>query len=305
MMFNSYLIDDLIAEGGTSKVYHAVKAPAGECSDDSCTKSNNMNMEYAIKICKKEPLYEHALMNEYDVLAKIRCGYTPKVYELSEYTDEYTGEESVAIVMEYIDGILLSDLLDIQGRDVDYYTQGVIKDEAGIGKHDHLMKQSRDQLLKNCENGLDIELIYDIMIAVCTLLVKMHSLTNPVYYCDIKPDNIIISKKGIRIIDFGSVYNDKNNSFYGTDVRFGTARYAAPEQFMRGEIIDARTDVYGAGMLFGIMCRKHLKRIPSINRIIKKCTRKDREKRYSEAAELLEDILDHSHRTGVVKQIVM
>ena len=72
-----------------------------------------------------------------------------------------------------------------------------------------------------------------------------------VVHRDIKPANVMVTPDGgIRVVDFGiaRVDGDSGATATRTHALLGTAQYLSPEQ-VRGEIADARSDLYSAGCL--------------------------------------------------------
>jgi serine/threonine-protein kinase len=74
-----------------------------------------------------------------------------------------------------------------------------------------------------------------------------------VVHRDIKPDNLFIlgpidDPFCVKIIDFGMAKIPQSNGSSGVNTVLGTVEYMAPEQVM-ADPVDARTDVYGLGML--------------------------------------------------------
>ena len=67
---------------------------------------------------------------------------------------------------------------------------------------------------------------------------------------DMKPENVLISKKGIvRITDFGiAVPNSRSNGPTGDGTIVGSLRYIAPEQ-LNDETQDCRTDIFSFGCI--------------------------------------------------------
>jgi len=99
---------------------------------------------------------------------------------------------------------------------------------------------------------------------------------------DLKPSNILITHDGdhVKIIDFG--LSDSHEWAILKEPAF-TKAYAAPEQ-LAGEQVDNRTDIYA----FGIILRQMFpKRYGSV---IRKCLQPQREKRYSSADAVLNDL---------------
>lgn len=67
---------------------------------------------------------------------------------------------------------------------------------------------------------------------------------------DVKPENVLISDTGdIKVADFGLVRAVSEAGVTSASIILGTAAYLSPEQVSSTEI-DARSDVYSAGVLF-------------------------------------------------------
>jgi serine/threonine-protein kinase len=89
--------------------------------------------------------------------------------------------------------------------------------------------------------------VCDIMLQVLGALSYSHA--QGVIHRDIKPSNIMVSREGvIKIADFG-VARIESSHLTQTGDLIGTPSYMAPEQFA-GERADARTDLYGASVIF-------------------------------------------------------
>ncbi len=68
---------------------------------------------------------------------------------------------------------------------------------------------------------------------------------------DIKPANVMLTRTGdVKVMDFGiaRVINEAGISITATSAVMGTAQYLSPEQ-ARGEVVDARSDLYSTGVL--------------------------------------------------------
>lgn len=139
---------------------------------------------------------------------------------------------------------------------------------------------------------------------------------------DVKPKNIMIADSSGRtkLADMGlaRAVSDREAAEAEAGKAYGTPYYISPEQ-IRGEVdVDARADIYSLGatmyhMVTGqvpfdganpsAVMHKHLKNdlIPpdhlnkslssGISEVIEVCMAKDRSKRYSSAADLLEDLM--------------
>ena len=98
---------------------------------------------------------------------------------------------------------------------------------------------------------------------------------------DLKPDNILITNNGhnVKIIDFGLADSDWHGILKQPA---GSNKYAAPEQVAGDVPLDCRADIYA----FGVILRQlYPHRYGSI---VRKCTQANREKRFSNADEILQ-----------------
>src|SRR5215469_3566588 len=76
-----------------------------------------------------------------------------------------------------------------------------------------------------------------------------------VVHRDIKPQNLLVSNKGVvKIADFGLSRSKETPTITGSDKFMGTAYYSAPEQVMQGHSADTRSDLYSlAVVLFEVL----------------------------------------------------
>src|SRR6266536_5154937 len=71
-----------------------------------------------------------------------------------------------------------------------------------------------------------------------------------VVHRDIKPQNILISNKGVvKIVDFGLSRSKESPTITSSDKFMGTAFYTAPEQVMSSHSADIRSDLYSLGVV--------------------------------------------------------
>jgi serine/threonine-protein kinase len=79
-------------------------------------------------------------------------------------------------------------------------------------------------------------------------------------HCDISPPNVLVSFEGeTKVIDFGIAKSALRGTATDPKMGFGKFGYMAPEQLIRGGIVDHRTDIYAAGVvLFELLCGKRL-----------------------------------------------
>jgi serine/threonine protein kinase len=114
-----------------------------------------------------------------------------------------------------------------------------------------VMERVEGRLLKDVitDGPLDPEEAVRIMGGVLTALTYSHRAG--VVHRDIKPGNIMVTPTGqVKVMDFGiaRAVSDTSATIAQTTAILGTARYFSPEQ-AKGESVDARTDLYSAGVV--------------------------------------------------------
>jgi len=84
-------------------------------------------------------------------------------------------------------------------------------------------------------------------VQLCKVLSYLHHQSPSIIFRDLKPSNIMIEEKSgaVKLIDFGIARLFKPGQSRDT-ANFGTAGYAPPEQYGRGQS-DARSDIYALG----------------------------------------------------------
>jgi len=154
---------------------------------------------------------------------------------------------------------------------------------------------------------LDAEKALDVAIQVAEALKAAH--TAWIIHRDIKPENIMVRADGlVKVLDFGiaktreeafaegprEVTTAAASNLTAAGAILGTAKYMSPEQ-ARGEPLDGRTDLYSLGlvlteMLTGVRDGK-LDAVPKeVQRIVRRLLRANRDERYPNASELLDDL---------------
>ena len=196
----------------------------------------------------------------------------PKIPRITTIDEE---GDSIFIIMDYIDGISVKS---------------------------HIAKNGR----------IPQDTVVNWTIQVVEVLSYLHSRKKPIFYRDMKPDNIMVRGNGdIAIIDFGiSIVIEEPNQVI--DKPLGTKGYAAPGQSKRGSPVDLRDDIYSLGrtmycMLTGInpslvkedKLRNLKELVPNIStgveHIVNKCMQPDPNMRYQSCEELLVDLQSYGN----------
>lgn len=140
-------------------------------------------------------------------------------------------------------------------------------------------------------------------IQICDLVQYLHSAEQiPILYLDLQPKNLLVCHEQVKLLDF-----DHADFLDGANrelVRFGTPGYAAPEQSGDMEL-GVYTDVYQIGaLLFWLLTgetmeRGDIRKVPGkLGRILRTCTRENREKRYGSVHLIQEDLKRLDTRTN-------
>jgi Tol biopolymer transport system component len=107
---------------------------------------------------------------------------------------------------------------------------------------------------------------------------------------DLKPANLMLTKSGVKVLDFGLARSQSNPNLTEPGHVIGTPAYMAPE-LMRGEEADERSDLYALGLILTEMATGHYSRLPqdlppALDRLIRRCLETDPDDRWQSARDL-------------------
>jgi serine/threonine-protein kinase len=154
-----------------------------------------------------------SLMQEANILRSLNNEKIPRITTIDNDGD------SLFVVMDFLDGVTLKDFVQEKGR-------------------------------------IPEELAVKWMIQIVQAVGYLHSERSnkkPIFYRDMKPDNLMIRSNGvINIFDFGiSVRIERPNQL--PEYTLGTPGYVAPEQKKKNLPMDLRSDIYSMGRTFYFM----------------------------------------------------
>jgi serine/threonine protein kinase len=194
LLHKRYIILRVIGQGGMGAVYQARDTKRGEiCAVKEMSLSSVPPSEQGKAL--------ENFLAEATILSRLSHPNLPA------FTDFFSEGERHFLVMEYIDGQTLEELLEENG--------GPFSERRVLGWARQL----------------------------CDVLEYLHSQQPPVIFRDLKPGNIMLRRDGrIKLIDFGIARLVRRSSSQDTQL-LGTPGFAPPEQYGSAQT-DQRSDIY-------------------------------------------------------------
>lgn len=127
---------------------------------------------------------------------------------------------------------------------------------------------------------------------IASALAAAHA--NGIVHRDLKPGNVMLTKLGAKVLDFGLATTNSGQTVTGCDVVVGTPAYMAPEQ-RQGREVDARTDIYALGLVLREMaCGDRLDELqrlpPQFVHIVTRCLELDPADRWQAASDVKKEL---------------
>lgn len=264
--FGEYELLDKIGQGGMSSVYKARHTVTGEI--------------VALKIASRAVINDPHLSRRFEL--EHNLAHPLNHANLVKVISNGKCEQVPYLVMEYIDGPSLAQILKIHAR---------------LSEHDAA----------------------DIMLSTADAVTYLHQ--KAIIHRDIKPANIILNSAGdAKLADLGLIKNLESLSrLTRSNIGLGTIQFASPEQFDDARGADARADIYslaatlyvlvtgfapfGKGSMLHVLNRKLQNQFdppsskignlnPAIDAVIRAGLQADRDKRPASVAEFIGPLLD-------------
>lgn len=153
---------------------------------------------------------------------------------------------------------------------------------------EYISGNSLEEILAK-EGAFSEEKAADYILRICRILQPLHQQHPPMIHRDLKPSNLILTYDGrLILVDFNSAKTYHPERSQDT-VLFGTAGYAAPEQYGFSPSAPA-ADIYALGVLFHKMLTGDLpgegNYSGKFSGVIAKCIKIDPKNRYDSVASL-------------------
>jgi serine/threonine protein kinase len=224
----------VIGQGGMGTVFLAEQTSLGR--------------KVAVKILHRDARAQDSSVGRFKreshTIARLEHQYIIPIYDVGEYTGDHY------IVMQYINGITLHDIIRLYRKDSTYPTLEHIDD--------HRCKYSNNVEPLSDKYKNYIEFICTTISKISEALAYAHS--NGIIHRDVKPSNILIRNDSEPVLlDFGICKDVHDIRTTMTGEYLGTPIYSSPEQlFGDSSSLDERTDIYSIGITLYELLTGHL-----------------------------------------------
>ncbi len=208
-VFGRYLLIQRLSRGGMGEIFLAKHGLAG--FEKLCV------IKKVLPSLSEDEQFISRFIDEAQVAIKLQHVNVAQVFEVGRVGDEYF------LALEYVEGRDLRRILTILQR-----------------QHRRVPADLALFVAREMANGL----------------AYAHRRTSPdgaslqLVHCDISPPNVVVSFEGeTKIIDFGIAKSAMRATATDPKMGFGKFGYMAPEQLVRGGVVDARTDIYATGVV--------------------------------------------------------
>ena len=190
---NRYTITARLGKGAMGTVYRATDTQSGR--------------DVALKVISSELVFDSDMLERFkregEALSKL------KHPNIVEFLDAFQHEEHYVIVMEFVSGGSLHELIS--------------------------------------KGPLPVERANSIALELCDALIRSHHLN--IIHRDLKPENVLIAEDGTsKLADFGVARLSEGTRMTRSGTQVGTPYYMAPEAW-EGKTLDAKADIWSLGVI--------------------------------------------------------
>lgn len=195
-------------------------------------------------------LVNPVVQDRYRIIRGIGCGRFGAVYQAEDIRSANSHLVALKESFNPSDILLFRrefhSLQHVTHPNLPHYYEMFEEEGSGFLVMEYVPGQSLLDILNRHGETLPESLVLSYMWQVCDVLHYLHNQDTPIIHRDIKPANIRLTPDGlIKLVDFGIAKRGHPQDH--TTVSGFSPGYAAPEQLVAGGGTSVRTDVYGLG----------------------------------------------------------